>query len=165
MRPRRSDPVGPGQESVWDYPRPPRVETFPGRVRVEFGGAVVLDTVRALRVLETSHPPGYYVPREAVLSGVLVPTHRSSWCEFKGRAVYFDLVVGDRRSPAAAWAYPEPAVGYAALTGTVSLYPGRTDGCWINEERVRAQVGDFYGGWITDAIVGPFKGQPGTSEW
>jgi uncharacterized protein (DUF427 family) len=156
---------GPGQESVWDYPRPPRIEPAADAIRVEFGGQVVAQSTRALRVLETSHPPVYYVPLEDVDPGVLKASSSSTFCEFKGRASYYSLRVGDRRSPDAAWTYRTPAPGYEALTDMVAFYPGRVDACYVGDERVTPQEGDFYGGWITSGIVGPFKGGPGTRGW
>jgi len=156
---------GPGQESVWDYPRPPRVDAVAARVVVVLGGVTVLDTRRALRVLETSHPPTYYLPLADADRAAFVPTSGSSWCEWKGRASYLDVVGGDRRAPAAAWLYPAPSPGYAELIDHVALYPGRMDSCTVDGEVVRAQEGGFYGGWVTDAVVGPFKGGPGTVGW
>jgi uncharacterized protein (DUF427 family) len=164
MRPERIEP-GPGQESVWDYPRPPRLEACDKHIQVTFNGVVVADTRRAFRVLETSHPPTYYIPAEDVRSDCLVPSGRSSFCEWKGRASYHSIVVGDRRSHDAAWSYPEPSPAFAAIRGHLAFYPSRVDVCTVDGEVVRAQAGDFYGGWITDAIVGPFKGEPGTSGW
>jgi uncharacterized protein (DUF427 family) len=156
---------GPGQESVWDYPRPPRVEATGEHIVLRFNGAVILDTRDAVRVLETSHPPTYYLPRDAFAAGTLQPVNGHSVCEYKGVAAYLGIVVGDRRADAAAWYYPDPQPGYEALAGRVAVYPGRLDGCTVDGEPVRAQPGDFYGGWITDRIVGPFKGAPGTLGW
>jgi uncharacterized protein (DUF427 family) len=155
---------GPGQESVWDYPRPPRVEPVASRVTVELAGRTVVDTTEAVRVLETSHPPVYYVPRTAVRADLL-PAPGASWCEFKGRARYLDLRVGERTAPAAAWTYPDPSSGYEALRDRVAIYPGRVDRCTVAGETVVAQEGGFYGGWITSTVVGPFKGAPGTLGW
>ncbi len=152
-------------ESVWDYPRPPAVRRCERTVRIELGGVVIAESGRALRVLETSHPPTLYLPLDDVATGVLAPAAGSSFCEFKGRAVYFDVAAGGRVAERAAWHYPEPDPAYAALLGHVSIYPGRMDGCWLGEERVRAQAGDFYGGWITADLAGPFKGPPGTRGW
>jgi uncharacterized protein (DUF427 family) len=152
-------------ESVWDYPRPPAVEATQRRVRVEFAGEVIADSTRAYRVLETSHPPVYYVPKEDVSSEFLRPSRRHTYCEFKGEASYFDLVAGDREVPDAAWYYPEPNSRYAALRDCIAFYPGRVDSAWVDDERVTAQAGDFYGGWITADIEGPFKGGPGTAGW
>ncbi len=155
---------GPGQDSVWDYPRPPRVEAVPERVRIEFGGHVVVDTVDAVRVLETSHPPVYYVPRDAV-TAELLPAPGASLCEFKGAAKYLSMRVGDRVADSAIWYYPTPSPGYEALAGRIAVYPGRVDRCEVAGETVVPQQGDFYGGWITSKVVGPFKGAPGTWGW
>ena len=158
-------PPGPGQESVWDYPRPPVLVPVGAPVRVEFAGRVVAESAAALRVLETSHPPTVYLPPADVDMAMLVETARTSGCEWKGRAVYLDLVWGDRRSPSAAWRYPAPTPAFEALRDYVSFYPGRTDGCWIGDERVTPQPGGFYAGWITSRVVGPFKGADGTWGW
>lgn len=153
-------------ESVWDYPRPPIVVPSSEHVVVELDGEVVVDTRRSLRVLETSHPPVYYVPGGAIASGLLRPVSGRTWCEFKGWASYFDVVCPRGRVvPRAAWHYPEPAAGYEALLGHVALYPGRMDRCSVDDETVVAQQGDFYGGWITSKVTGPFKGAPGTLGW
>jgi uncharacterized protein (DUF427 family) len=164
MNNRRVEP-GPGQESVWDYPRPPRVEETSKRVRVVFDGETVADTTRAKRVLETSHPPVYYVPLDDVRGEFLVRTARSSFCEWKGRAGYYTVRVGDREAPDAAWFYPEPTPAFEPIRNYVAFYPSRMDACYVDDERVRSQEGDFYGGWITGEIVGPFKGGPGTRGW
>jgi len=156
---------GPGQESVWDYPRPPRVEVVRHQVRVEFGGREIARSDSAVRVLETSHPPVYYIPSGDIDPGVLSVTPSSSFCEFKGRASYYTVQVGDHESIDAAWTYLEPAEGYATLTGLVAFYPGRVDACFVGDEQVDPQAGDFYGGWITRAVVGPFKGGPDTRGW
>lgn len=161
---RRVQP-GPGQESVWDYPRPPRVERVPHRVTIEFGGRTVVDTTEALRVLETSHPPAFYLPFAAFTGGELLPAPGSSFCEFKGAARYLSLRVGEEVAEAALWTYPEPSPGYEALAGTASVYPGRMDRCTVGGVEVVAQQGGFYGGWITPDVVGPFKGAPGTRGW
>jgi len=164
MSPKRVEP-GPGRESVWDYPRPPRVEPSARRVRVLFNGRVVADTSRALRVLETSHPPVYYVPADDVRVEFLRPSRHHTFCEFKGRASYVTLSVGDRTSRDAAWFYPRPAAGYESLRDHYAFYPSRVDACYVDDEPVEAQEGDFYGGWITRDVVGPFKGGPGTRGW
>ena len=161
---RRVEP-GPGQESVWDYPRPPRVEPAVSEIRVEFGGEVIARSHRAVRVLETSHPPVYYVPLDDVRPEVPRPTSTATFCEFKGRARYYTVQVGDRVAGDAAWTYPDPSPGYEMLAGTVAFYPGRMDGCFVGDERVTPQAGDFYGGWITSQVVGPFKGGAGTRGW
>jgi uncharacterized protein (DUF427 family) len=153
-----------GPESVWDYPRPPRVEPTSDRIRIEFGGRIVVDTTDAVRVLETSHPPVFYLPRSAVRAD-LEPAPGATVCEFKGAARYLTLRVGDRRAEAALWYYPHPAPGYEALAGRVAVYPARMDRCEVAGERVLPQEGDFYGGWITSRVTGPFKGGPGTLGW
>ena len=152
-------------ESVWDYPRPPRVEPSPETVEIELGGQVVARTTRSVRVLETSHPPTYYVPADDFADGVLQPAAGSSWCEWKGRAAYDDLVAGDRRAAAAGWHYPDPSAGFEVLRGTVAVHPSRVDRCTVDGEVVRPQAGGFYGGWVTDRVSGPFKGEPGTAGW
>ena len=153
-------------ERVWDFPRPPAVDRCARRVRIEAGGALVAESAAALRVLETSHPPTIYVPPGDVRAELLVPSDaRPTVCEFKGRANYLDLVVGDRRVAAVAWTYPHPVAAYAALRDHVAFFPGRVDAAWLGEERVEAQPGDFYGGWITVDLVGPFKGAAGTLGW
>jgi uncharacterized protein (DUF427 family) len=134
-------------------------------VRVLLGGVVVADTTRALRVLETSHPPNYYVPPGDVAPGVLEREGHTSWCEFKGRAHYWTVRGGDRVEAAAAWGYDQPTPRYDTLAGYVAFYPGQMDTCFVAEEAVLAQPGGFYGGWVTSEIVGPFKGAPGTLGW
>ena len=161
----KRDPIGPGMESVWDYPRPPAMEPERNSVRVEFAGIEIARTNAAMRILETSHPPGIYLPPESFRAGVLQPNSASSHCEWKGKAQYWDIVVGDQVATAAAWSYPEPPPHFAAITDFVSLYPGRVDTCYLGDERVQAQEGNFYGGWITRNIAGPFKGAPGTWGW
>jgi uncharacterized protein (DUF427 family) len=163
-RPERVEPAS-GQESVWDYPRPPRVEPSSERVVVRFGGVTVADTSEALRVLETSHPPAYYLPRSAFLDGVLLPASGLSYCEFKGEAHYLSIAAGGDVIESAAWFYPHPSPGYRMLRDYVSLYPGRMDAVLVDGELVEAQSGGFYGGWITSKVVGPFKGDPGTEGW
>jgi uncharacterized protein (DUF427 family) len=156
---------GPGQESVWDYPRPPRVETSEALVEVILSGEVVARTRRALRVLETSHPPTYYLPATDFVAGSLRPAAGSTYCEWKGTAAYFDLVAGETVAARSAWHYPAPESRYAALAGHVAVYPAAVDRCLVDGEVVRPQPGGFYGGWITSGVVGPFKGEPGTRHW
>jgi uncharacterized protein (DUF427 family) len=153
-------------ESVWHYPRPPVVRACARRVRVQLAGTWIADSTRALRVLETSHPPAVYVPPEDVRGDLLqLSAARATWCEFKGAARYLDARVEGRVVRAVAWTYPDPAAGYEPLRDHVAFYPGRVDGAWLDEERVLAQEGDFYGGWITADVTGPFKGAPGTRGW
>lgn len=155
----------PGQESVWDYPRPPRVENSPRRIRIVFNDVTIADSQQTVRVLETSHPPVYYIPLKDVQQDYLVPVQRSTFCEWKGAAQYFDLVVGDRRADNAVWRYPQPTERFAAIKDCIAVYPSRMDACYVDDEPVQAQAGDFYGGWITSDIVGPFKGGVGTWGW
>jgi uncharacterized protein (DUF427 family) len=159
------DPVGPNQESVWDYPRPPRLEAVSARLVVVLGGATVADTTRGSRVLETSHPPNYYFPPDDVADGALVRGDHASFCEWKGRAHYFAVRSGDRVEADAAWAYDQPSDAFAAIAGHVAFYAGRMDACYVDGERVLPQPGGFYGGWITANVVGPFKGGPGSRGW
>lgn len=167
IRPRRPVPLpaGPGQESVWDYPRPPRVEATGERIRIRLGGRVIAETTGAVRVLETSHPPVYYLPLSAFADGVLTPVGGATWCEFKGQAAYFDVSAGDVVARRGAWHYPHPRERFESLIGMVAVYPERMDSCEIGNEVVQPQEGDFYGGWVTSRIVGPFKGAPGTMGW
>ena len=165
MKPQRIEP-GPGQESVWDYPRPPRVEPSKRRVRVEFAGCTIADSSRALRVCETAGPPVLYVPPDDVATELLVPAgSHSTFCEWKGHASYFDIVVGEARASKAGWTYADPTAPFESLQGYLAFYPGRVDAAYLDDELVRPQPGEFYGGWITDDIVGPFKGEPGTGHW
>lgn len=153
-------------ESVWDYPRPPRLELDAATVEIEFGGRTIATTRAAIRCLETSHPPVYYLPRACFAEGVLFPSKaRSTFCEFKGRARYFDIVVGTDSATAAAWEYPDPVPAFRALFDHVAVYPSRMASCRVDGETAVAQEGDFYGGWITSWIKGPFKGGPGTWGW
>ncbi len=161
----RPDPVGPGQESVWDYPRPPSAEVTDRHVVVELGGRVLADTHRAVRVCETSHPPVFYVPRDDVAAGVLERGGGGSWCEWKGAATYWDVVLDGRTWAGIAWSYEDPSPGYEHLRGAVAFYPGAVDRALVDGEQARPQPGGFYGGWITDDVVGPFKGAPGTLGW
>lgn len=161
---RRIEP-GAGQESVWDYPRPPRIEATDRHIQVIVNGVVIADTRRAVRVLETSHPPVYYIPPEDVQMQYLSAGHESSVCEWKGQAGYYNLSVDGKTIPQAAWYYARPTPEFASIAGYVAFYPGKMDACLVDDERVQAQPGDFYGGWITADIVGPFKGDPGTRGW
>ena len=158
-------PAGPGQESVWDYPRPPRVERSDELVEVRLGGRVVARSDRTLRVLETSHPPTYYLPEDAFAPGVLQPVEGRTYCEYKGVAAYYDLVAGEAVAPRAAWTYPAPTAGFEQILGHVAVMPGAVDSCTVDGEVVRPQEGGFYGGWVTSRVVGPFKGGPGTWGW
>jgi uncharacterized protein (DUF427 family) len=153
-------------ESVWDYPRPPRLEATAKHLRIVTGGVVVADTRRAHRVLETSHPPVYYFPLEDVTAGILAPSRsRGSVCEWKGPASYYDVVVGGRTIERAAWAYHAPSAGFEPIRDAVAFYPAAMGDCTVDGEPVSPQPGGFYGGWITGDLVGPFKGAPGTAGW
>jgi len=161
---RRIEPAS-GQESVWDYPRPPRLEPVAARLRVVFGGETIADSSSGFRVLETSHPPVYYLPQADIRMDVMRPAPGSSWCEFKGEARYWSIEAGGRRSENAAWSYPTPSPAFAPIAGHLAFYASRVDACFVGDERVQPQDGDFYGGWITSQVVGPFKGGPGTRGW
>lgn len=162
---------GPGQESVWDYPRPPRMEDVDKKVKAVFGGVTIAYTSRAKRVLETSHPPVFYVPPEDVRMEYFSESSGTSYCEWKGRARYYDIsvddeITGEKKSERnAAWFYPEPVSAFAELKDHVAFYPSKMDNCWVGGEKVESQAGNFYGGWVTSEIVGPFKGSPGTWGW
>jgi len=153
------------RESVWDYPRPPKVEPTTKRIHVQFAEEVVADTHRALRVLETSHPPVYYIPRADIREDLLLPGSRHTFCEFKGLTSYWTLRVRDKLSVNASWSYESPSPGYEAIRGHLAFYVARVDACFVDDERVQAQPGEFYGGWVTSDIIGPFKGEPGSETW
>jgi uncharacterized protein (DUF427 family) len=156
----------PGQESAWDYPRPPAVVSSDRHVVVVHRGVTVADTRSALRVLETAGAPVWYLPAEDVRVDLLRPSaSRRTFCEWKGEASYFDLVVDDAVVERAAWTYPRPTRGYDELAGRIAFYAGRVDLAMVDDEVARPQAGGFYGGWITDDVVGPFKGDPGTEGW
>ncbi|MBN2247653.1 MAG: DUF427 domain-containing protein [Coriobacteriia bacterium] len=161
MNARRMRP-GPGQESVWEYPRPPIVLPDGRLVEVVFGGRTIAHTTRALRVLETGHAPVFYIPVEDVAAESLVPGDRTSYCDFKGEARYFHVVAGERHALEAAWAYAAPRPGYEALSGHFAFYPAPMDRCLVDGEVVTPQPGAFRGGWVTSDIVGPFLGEPRT---
>ncbi len=161
----RPDPVGEGQESVWSYPRPPIVVPSDRHIVVRFGGIVICDTRRALRLLETSHPPTWYLPSADFVAGALRPAAGSSFCEWKGDASYLDIVAGEHVATRKAWTYRHPTAGFESLVDHVALYAAATDGCFVDDERVAPQPGGFYGGWITRDVVGPFKGGTGSMGW
>lgn len=156
---------GPGQVSVWDYPRPPALVPEARRLRVLFAGQVIADTQQGLQLCETASPPTYYFPLQAVAEGVLEPSRHRSLCEWKGQARYFDVVVGRARAPNAAWCYPQARAPFEALAGWIAFMPAMMEACYVEEEQARPQPGGFYGGWITDELTGPFKGKPGTLHW
>jgi len=157
--------LAPEQESVWDYPRPPRLEPVSKRIRIEFGGVTIAETTSSMRVLETSHPPVYYVPPADIRMEFLSPASGSSFCEWKGLANYWNLAVGKRSAERVAWSYTDPTGDFGPLAGYLAFYAGPMDACWVGDERVLPQPGGFYGGWITPDIVGPFKGEPGSTGW
>jgi uncharacterized protein (DUF427 family) len=169
IRPTRIEP-GPGQESVWDYPRPPAVRTTSAHVRIVHAGLTIVDTTTAVQVLETSQAPAYYVPRNDIAMQHLAPSRDSSWCEWKGRASYWSVAPhGDLSHPNAAvnaaWSYDTPVTAYHAIAGHLAFYAQHLDECWVDDYRVAPNGGDFYGGWITPTVTGPFKGAPGTRFW
>lgn len=164
MRP-RPDPAGPGQESVWSYPRPAIAEPCTAHIMIEHGGVVVANTRASVRTLETSHPPSYYIPPADISVGVLRRAQGSSFCEWKGAAVYWDVIIGDAVIPRVGWSYPNPAPEFSMLRDHVAFYAGPFDRCTVDGETVVPQPGDFYGGWITSALAGPFKGVPGSRGW
>jgi uncharacterized protein (DUF427 family) len=153
-------------ESVWDYPRPPRLEPTASRIRILHASRLVADTTAALRILETSHPPVYYLPPAALdLALLRRSSTRQTFCEFKGLATYWSLAIPGHESQNVAWSYETPSQAFGALKGYLAFYATRVDECWVADERVIPQPGDFYGGWITANLRGPFKGAPGTLGW
>ena len=159
------EPVGPGQESVWDYPRPAIAQATDRRIRIEHRGAVIADTRAAVRTIETSHPPTYYLPPGDILMDALRPSARRSLCEWKGQAVYFDLLAGGETIRDVAWNYPRPTPAFASIAGHLAFYAEKLDGCFVDGERITPQPGGFYGGWITADLAGQFKGVPGSRFW
>jgi uncharacterized protein (DUF427 family) len=153
-------------ESVWDFPRPPRIETVEWRIRVVHAGLTIVDAPSAVRVLETSQPPAYYVAPEHIrVEHLRAAPQRQTFCEWKGVASYADVVVGESVVEAAAWSYAEPTPPFAVIAGHWGFYAQRLDECWVDDERVVPNPGSFYGGWITANVTGPFKGAPGTAHW
>ncbi len=161
-RPDFADEPAPGQESVWDYPRPPAIEPCRREIEIRQGDKVIATSDRGYRIMETASPPTVYLPMSAVDWSLLEEAGGTSFCEWKGAAKYWGLA-GDPAT-VVAWAYPQPSSAFAAIADHVSFYPGRVE-CYLDGERVRPQPGGFYGGWITDDIAGPFKGEPGTEHW
>jgi|TARA_B110000240_G_scaffold29918_1_gene31715 uncharacterized protein (DUF427 family) len=153
------------KESVWDYPRPPRLEFCSEEIEIIFGD-IIAKTDNSYRVLETSHPPTFYLPRLAFKEDILIPIHSKTLCEWKGKAEYFDIKSTDGRiSKKAAWSYNSPSDDFIKIKGYVAIYPNSVDSCLLNNEEVKSQDGDFYGGWITSDIIGPFKGGVGSFGW
>lgn len=163
-RPEPFEP-GPGQESVWDYPRPPRLEREPRRLRVVFEGQVLADTTNGFRVLETSHPPVYYFPADDVDGSLVLPASGGSFCEWKGLASYHTAVVRSKQAVRCAWSYPTPTEAFREIAGHYAFYAGPMEACFVGDERAEPQPGGFYGGWVTSDVVGPFKGIPGSAGW
>jgi uncharacterized protein (DUF427 family) len=157
--------LGPGQESVWDYPRPAICEPTSRQVQIIHQGIAVVDSKAAYRTLETSHPPTYYIPQTDIAMEHLRTNSRRTMCEWKGQARYFDIVVGDAVIPAAAWSYNAPTPSFAAICDYVAFYPDPLDQCLIDGEQITPQPGQFYGGWISQYEAGPFKGIPGSQFW
>lgn len=165
MRPARIVPA-PGQESVWDYPRPPALEPTGRRVRVVHHGLMIADTHAAIRVLETSQPPAFYIPRDDIAEERIARSRGRSVCEWKGVATYWSVVVDAATTVIdAAWSYEHPTARFEPIAGYLAFYAQRVDECWVDDERVAANPGSFYGGWITSEVVGPFKGDAGTEGW
>ncbi len=165
MKPQQREIPGPGQESVWDYPRPPALRPCEKRVRIVLQGETLADTTGALCVLETSHPPTYYLPPDDINLQYLQAITANSYCEWKGMASYYDIVSNGKKFPRTAWTYRCPESGYLLLRDHIAFYAHVMDACYVGEERVLPQPGNFYGGWITSDVVGPFKGEPGTLGW
>lgn len=163
-RPHFAEVPGPGQESVWDYPRPPRLEEDTRRVVVRAGDVLVAESTRALRLLETASPPTFYLPVADVDLTRLQSAGGGSHCEWKGQARYLDVLTDEGTLEGAAWTYDDPFPPYQAMAGALSFYPARLE-CFVDGERVLPQPGGFYGGWVTSEIVGPIKGDPGTGGW
>ena len=161
----RRIPPGPGQESVWDYPRPPAQVDSPRRIRINVNDRDIDEGQRTKRVLETSHPPVYYIPPTDMAMDCFKEAPGTSFCEWKGRAHYYTLSVGDQVAERVAWYYPPPTERFQSIANYVAFYPSAMEACYVDDERVQAQAGDFYGGWITTDIVGPFKGASGTWGW
>lgn len=164
MRP-RPDPINPGQESVWDFPRPAIAQATSAHIVIEHADRVIADSRMTIRTLETSHPPSYYIPPSDIAPGLLCRAAGSSFCEWKGVALYWDLVIGEIVLPRVAWSYPDPSRAFAVLRDHVAFYAGPLQRCSVDGETVSAQEGGFYGGWITSRFAGPFKGGPGSLGW
>ena len=163
-RPPFAHEPGPGQESVWDYPRPPRIEPDTRGIRIEKAGVAIAESARALRILETASPPTFYLPPGEVRRERLVAGRGESHCEWKGVATYWSVRVGRELIENAAWSYAEPYPEFERIRDYVSFYPARVE-CWLGDERVRPQPGRFYGGWVTKELVGPMKGEAGSEDW
>jgi uncharacterized protein (DUF427 family) len=165
MFPVSPDPVAPGQESVWSYPRPPRAEPTSRHIRITHGGMVLAETSSSIRTLETSHPPSYYIPQADIAMSLLTATDRTSFCEWKGHAVYWTVAIAGSVFRDVGWSYPEPTRGFSVLRDHIAFYAAPFDRCLVDNVDVVPQPGAFYGGWITPDLAGPFKGVPGSSFW
>ncbi len=154
-----------GQESVWDYPRPPKLVDCSKRIRIEVGNITLVDSKNTIRCLETSHPPVYYIPQSDIKMDYLKTTDKNTYCEFKGQANYYDLIIGDKIVKEVAWEYANPAKGFEKIKNYLAFYATKVDACYVDDEKVKPQEGSFYGGWVTNDIVGPFKGSSGTTFW
>jgi uncharacterized protein (DUF427 family) len=152
-------------ENVWDYPRPPALEPVTKSLKIIFGGITIAQTNAGYRVLENSHPPVYYLPPDAFRPGTLLPAPGGSFCEWKGRAVYWTVTADGKTAPAAGWSYPDPTPKFLPIRNYIAVYAGKMDACFVGDEQVTPQPGGFYGGWITGDLVGPFKGGPGSMGW
>jgi len=153
------------KESVWDYPRPPKMEQVPQRLKVVFNNEIIAETTRGYRILETSHPPTYYFPPTDVVMSWLKAENKSTFCEFKGKASYWSVNVNGQFSEYVAWSYPNPSSKFKDIKDYLCFYASKVDSCFVGDEQVKSQEGDFYGGWITSNLVGPFKGGKGTWGW
>lgn len=166
MLPRpQPDPIRPGQESVWDYPRPAICEPTERRIQIVHRGVTLADSSKAWRTLETSHPPTYYIPQSDIAMAYLEPNTRRTLCEWKGQARYFDIVIGDERIEAGAWTYASPSTPFLPIKDMLAFYPDPLDQCMVDGETITPQPGQFYGGWISQYEAGPFKGTPGSQFW
>jgi uncharacterized protein (DUF427 family) len=165
VAPIRPDPTGPGEESVWRYPRPPALESTDQVIQIRFADQLVASTRQAYRVLETSHPPSYYLPPEDIRMELMEDAGGGSWCEWKGGARYWTLRVGNQVAERVAWSYPDPTPRFEAIKDHLAFYAGPLDSCTVSGMTVTPQPGGFYGGWITPDIKGPFKGGPGSLGW
>ncbi len=145
------------KESVWDYPRPPRVESVPEKISIQFAGEIIVESTRAIRVLETSHPPTYYIPKEDFLPGILTKASGQTFCEWKGNATYWTITLNNRAVEKVAWSYETPTPPFKAIQGYIAVYSAPMDGCFVGDEQVESQKSNFYGGWITKNLTGPFK--------
>ena len=155
----------PGQESVWNFPRPAIAERTSSHIKIIHQGVTIAETRAAVRTLETSHPPSFYIPRADVAMALLSPSMQSSVCEWKGNATYFNVSVGPDHFNTVAWSYPNPTQPFLVLQNHIAFYAAPFDDCYVDGEKVVPQPGGFYGGWITSKYAGPFKGVPGSRFW